>query len=187
MGEWWKIPFGVICGLLAAGLILLISEAPRGETIILLPAPTPHPILIHVAGAIAQPGVYTLEAGSRVQDAVQAAGGLLPGADLRGVNLAAVMQDGERVTIPTTPPTPLPGSLEDLSEDSRSTTILYPINLNTATQAELESLPGIGPITAQKIIQYREQNGPFIKIEDLLKVPGIGPKTFEEIKSLITV
>jgi competence protein ComEA len=186
MSDWWKIAFGVICGLLAAGLILLVSGAPRGDPITLDPPPTPAPIIVHVAGAVARPGVYTLNAGSRVLDAVQAAGGLLSDADQRALNLATILQDGNRILVPAIPPTPLPGS--QVSPDGENPASSgHLINLNSATQAELESLPGIGPKTAQKIIEYREKNGPFQKIEDILNVPDIGPKTFEEIKDFITV
>ena len=187
LSGWWKIAFGVVVGLLAAGLILLVSQSPQGEAITLLPPPTPAPIVVHVAGAVMQPGVYTLPAGSRVQDAIQAAGGFLPEANQQALNLAAFLEDGSRVSIPTIAPTPLPANQVTPGAKTPTPDITYPINLNTATQAELESLPEIGPITAQKIIEYREKNGPFQKIEDILNVPGIGQKTFEEIKALITV
>lgn len=196
MKNWGKtalnILFGVLVGLLAAGLVLLVSSPPRGAAIALLPPPTPSPILIHVSGAVSQPGVYTLSAGSRVLDAIQAAGGLLPEADQRNLNLAALVEDGSRVQVPSLPPV-LPSAA---AGESRSAIIpteapqaqsVYPININTATQADLESLPGIGPVTAAKIIEYREKNGPFKTIEELMDVPGIGPKTFEELKDLITV
>lgn len=190
--RWWKLAFGIIGSLLVVGLVLLVSGPPRGEAVTLLPPPTPPPILVHVTGAVAQPGVYTLQADSRVQDAVQAAGGLLPQADLQGVNLAAFVHDGDQLFIPTIPPTSLPSSPETPEPgtpwpDTRSPTISKLININTATLAELESLPEIGPVTAQKIIEYRQKNGPFKKIEDIMKVPGIGEKTFEAIKLLITV
>lgn len=188
MSVWWKIAFGVVCGLLAAGLILLASQPPRGAAILLQPPPTAKPIVVHVAGAVAQPGVYSLAPGSRVEDAIQAAGGLLPEANGAALNLAAFVQDGERVVAPTLPPAITPGApavrsgtAEPLPEAGQL------ININTASKAELESLPGIGPVTAQQIIAYREANGPFAQIEDIMDVPGIGEKTFEQIKDLITV
>lgn len=187
MKDWWKIAFGVLCGLLGAGLILLVARQPRGESIRLLPPPTPAPLIVHVDGAVAQPGVYTLAVGSRVQDAIQAAGGLLPEANTASVNLAAILQDGSRVFVPTLQPTSPPGA-PIVSPPARfSPSLGNLININTATQAELESLPGIGPALAQRVIAYREANGPFQSIEDIMKVSGIGPKTFEKIKDLITV
>ena len=188
MKDWWKIPFGVVCGLLGAGLILLASGQPRGETIRLLPPPTSAPLVVDVAGAVARPGVYTLPADSRVQDAIQAAGGTLPDADTRSLNLAELLQDGMRVLVPTRPPpTFTPDPEATVPVRMAPSVILFPININTATQAELESLPEIGPVTAQKIIAYREAHGPFATIEEIMDVPGIGPKTFEQIKDLITV
>lgn len=187
MNSWWKLALGLIGSLLIAGLVLLVSGSPRGEAITLLPPPTPLPILVHISGAVAQPGVYSLSAGSRMQDAVQAAGGLLPQADPDGVNLAAFLQDGAQVVIPTIAPTPLPNSQATPGSGSRSPDVQVLININTATQAELESLPEIGPSIAKEIIAYRQKNGLFKKIEDIMKVKGIGEKIFEAIKLLITV
>ncbi len=188
MKDAWKIVFGLVCGLLAAGLVLLASQAPRGQPINLLPPPTAAPLVVHVEGAVAQPGVYTLPAGSRVQDAIKVAGGMLKEADTRALNLAAPLQDGIRVLLPTIPPpTPTPDPNAPRSGKTPTPVIVYPININTATQAELESLPGIGPVTAQEIIAYREAHGPFTSIEQIMDVEGIGPKTFEEIQDLITV
>ncbi|MBN2547742.1 MAG: ComEA family DNA-binding protein [Anaerolineales bacterium] len=188
MSVWWKIVFGVVCGLLAGGLILLVSQPRRGAAIVLQPPPTPEPMIVHVAGAVAQPGVYSLAPGSRVEDAIRAAGGFSADANSSALNLAALVQDGERVMAPTLPPAITAGApavrsgtAEPLLEAGQL------ININTASQTELESLPGIGPVTAQQIIAYREANGPFAQIEDLMDVPGIGEKTFEKIRDLITV
>jgi competence protein ComEA len=141
--------------------------------------------------------VYTLPVGSRVQDAVQAAGGFLDEAEPGSLNLAALLEDGSQITVLTWLPTPSPTSEPTavsrsesipLSTPSRSPTPDgYKVNINTATQAELESLPLIGPVLASQIIDYRTDHGPFKKIEDVLDVPGIGPKTFEVIKDLITI
>mgnify|MGYP000100213103 CR=1 FL=1 len=187
----WQIAFGVACGLLAAGLILLVAQQPRGQAIQLLPPPTPAPLIVHVAGAVVSPGVYHLPSDSRVQQAIDAAGGPMTDADLQTINLAAPVLDGSYLWVPSqiittstitviatvAPPTPaftVSGSLQL-------------VNINTASQEELESLPGIGPALAKQIIAYRTVNGPFKVIEDILDVPGIGPKTFEKIKALITV
>lgn len=188
MNDWWKVAFGVICGLLATGIILLVSNRPRGQAIKLTPAPTPAPIVVHIVGAVSNPGVYNLPAGARVQDAIQAAGGFLPEANPQALNLAAPLEDGGRVPVPTLPPAnPTSGGLTRSNPVVTTPDTNNPININTASQAELESLPGIGPITAQKIIAHREANGPFTAIEDIQDVSGIGPKKFEAIQDLITV
>ncbi len=102
MNKWATILFGLVCGLLAAGVILLVSMPPRGEPVRLQPPPTPGPLTVHVTGAVANPGVYTLPLEARVQDALDAAGGVTTGADTTSLNLAARLQDGERVYIPLT-------------------------------------------------------------------------------------
>jgi len=141
------------------------------------------PVTVHISGAVMRPSVYTLPAGSRVLAVLEAAGGALEGADLERVNLARTLNDGEQVHIfaqgDQTPPVVSSG----YSVAPSSTTV----NINTATQAELETLPGIGPVKAGDIIAYRTQNGPFKTIEDLLGVKGIGTKTFESLESLIRV
>jgi competence protein ComEA len=149
----------------------------------LLPPPTPQPMLIHISGAVAAPGVYSLPPGSRVQDAVQAAGGLLSDADESQVNLAAFLEDGQKVHIPAQ------GAAGDLPSDTRSGEPLPDalVNINTASQAELEALPGIGPSLAQAILAYRQANGAFTSLEGIQAVDGIGPVTYEEIKGLITI
>ena len=193
---WWGVIVGILGGLLGAGLIFLTTRAPRGAPISLLPAPTPAPVIVQVAGAVAKPGVYSLPPGSRLQDAVTAAGGLAASADPDSVNLAARLQDGEKIDIPVRPaPSPtlrpgeIPQRLNPLSptpEEPPTPSSDHPVNINTATQAELESLPGIGPITAQKILEYRSSHGPFSRAEAIQNVPGIGPKTYERLKDLIT-
>jgi competence protein ComEA len=180
----WTLIYGVVCGLLGAGILFLVTRPTQGKPIQILPAPTRAPIQVHVAGAVGNPGVYSLQPGSRVQDAIDASGGLLPGANSEMINLAGLLEDGERVFVPTLAPTAAPG---EAVLPERSITIQFPININTATLADLESLPEIGPVTAGNILAYREQNGPFASVEDIEKVSGIGPKTFEKIKDLITV
>ena len=103
MKEFWRVAFAVVCGLLGAGILWVASSPPRGEAITLSPPPSPEPILVHVAGAVAQPGLYRLPAESRVQDAVQAAGGTLPEAHTETLNLAAFIQDGARLHVPYQP------------------------------------------------------------------------------------
>lgn len=202
MKDGWKIAFAVLCGvvfgLLGAGLILLIARPPAGQPVALLPPPSPAPVVVHVVGAVLAPGVYTLPAGSRVQDAIRAAGGFSAQADSAAMNLAAPIQDGERLQVavfsPTaTPAAPVRAPVVSIGEENGSVNssatpgLAHPININTATQLELESLPYIGPATAQKIIAYRQAKGPFKKIEDIMNVSGIGQKTFDRIRPYITV
>lgn len=187
MKEAWKVVVGVLCGLLAGGMLFLASRPPRGEAIALFPPPTSAPIFVHVEGAVAQPGVYTLPFGSRVQDAITAAGGTLEGADLASVNLVTLLEDGTKLTIPFMPTESPTSAPQDFSRAQPTITTSSLININTADQATLETLPKIGPSLARAIIEYRQAHGPFKKIEDIMDVPGIGEKIFELIRNLITV
>jgi competence protein ComEA len=192
---------GVMAGFALAGLLLFIARAPAGEPISLQPAPTKEPIAVHVIGAVPRPGLYEFAEGARIQDAIDAAGGLLTSADVNTINLAALLADGQQLTIPYKPgEEPAAGDGSDPSEDDGLT---LPgaeetpapsgpdenelVNINTASLEELDNLPGIGPTIAQRIVDYRTENGPFSAIEDILNVSGIGPSTFDNIKDLITV
>ena len=187
---------GVMAGFALAGLLLFVSRAPSGESISLQPAPTKSPIAVHVIGAVPRPGLYEFAEGARVQDAIDAAGGLLTSANIDSINLAAFLEDGVQLTIPfkdgqapaaeasQEDAIELPGSTEESSGTEENPDL---ININTASVEELDELPGIGPTIAQRIIDYRDANGPFQTIEDLLNVSGVGPSTFEQIKDLITV
>ncbi len=192
---------GVMAGFVLAGVLVFVSRAPAGEPIVLQPAPTKAPIAVHVVGAVPRPGLYELAEGARVQDAIDAAGGMLADASVDTLNLAALLKDGQQLVIPFQDDREVTkaGDTVDLpSSDSESdippnatdepfdNTNGELLNLNTATLEELESLPGIGPTLAQRIIDYRDQNG-FYAIEDIMNVSGIGESTFEEIKDLITV
>lgn len=181
----WAVAFGVVCGLLAAGLVLLVSRTPRGDPIKLYPSSSPEPLMVHVAGEVHQPGVYTLPYGARIIEAVEAAAGFTEQADTDAVNQAAILQDGQKVFIPSKPTVPASSSGNDAS--TAPTELAYPIDLNLADQAALESLPGIGPVTAQAILKYRTEHGQFASIEEIENVPGIGPVTFENIRDLIMV
>jgi competence protein ComEA len=175
---------GILFGLFLAALVWVVARNPSGEAVILRPVPTEKPLIVHITGAVPRPGVYALPLGARVQDGISAAGGFLAEAEKSQINLAALLEDGEKLDIPYIEgASPVIGT--PVPEVVTSTTEL--INLNIASAAELESLPGIGPTTAQKIIDYREQNGPFINAEDIINVSGIGPGTYERIKDLITV
>lgn len=175
---------GILFGLFLAALVWVVSRSPSGEAVVLRPAPTERPVVVYITGAVPRPGVYALPKGARVQDAISAAGGFLAEAEKSQINLAALIEDGEKLDIPYVEggspvlSTPVPAIVT-------STTEL--VNINTASTTELETLPGIGPTTAQKIIDHREANGPFVNTEDIINVPGIGPGTYERIKDLIAV
>ena len=175
---------GILFGLFLAALVWVVARSPSGEAVILRPVPTEKPVIVHITGAVPRPGVYALPQGARVQDAISAAGGFLAEAEKSQLNLAQLLEDGEKLDIPfiegASPiiTTPVP-------EVVTATTEL--VNINTASLEELDTLPGIGPTTAQKIVEYREQNGPFVSIEDIINVSGIGPGTYERLKDLITV
>lgn len=187
---------GVMAGFALAGLLFFVARAPAGEAIVLQPAPTKSPIAVHVIGAVPRPGLYEFVEGARVQDAIDAAGGLLSSANVDSINLAALLEDGQQLNIPynagaepaesfsTEEELVLPTEEASENSDVENTEL---ININTASLEELDSLPGIGPTIAQRIIDYRNENGPFNTIEDIQNVSGIGPSTFEEIQDLITV
>lgn len=154
-------------------------------------------VVIHITGSVKNPGIVKLKEGSRIEDAIEAAGGLTENADITKVNLAYVVEDGTKIKIPS-------ASEEDIGDediiDSKSgdniiieeNTIssnnsTQTININKATEKEFETLPGIGPSLASKIIEYRNQNGKFGSIEDIKNVNGIGDSKYEKIKDLITV
>ena len=169
--------------MLTGGIVWLVSVPPRGRPVTLIPPPTPGPIVVHVAGAVGAPGVYELPQGARVRDALAAAGGVLPHGDADAVNLAEKLVDGRQVRVPAiTSGETVTSEAQPGSEQPGS----GKININTATAAQLESLPGIGPSIAQRIIDYREQNGAFEDTIDITKVSGIGPSTFQKIKDRIT-
>ena len=138
-------------------------------------------ILIHVAGKVKRPDVYPLLAGSRVSDAIKAAGGANKGVDLGDINLARVLIDGEQIYVGYVAKA---NSSSSKSSKSRFTGV---ININRATKAEFDSLAGIGPVIASRIINYRNTNGPFLALDDLLKVSGIGSKTLERIRPRLSL
>jgi competence protein ComEA len=184
-----NVLIGLLLGLLVAGGLFLTARTPAGQAVVLLPSPTPEPITVYVTGAVQRPGVFRLPRDSRVVDLVQAAGGFMEGADLNQVNLAQALKDGDRYDVPGLSPFATPvltigdsGLLVTPTPQGGAA-----ININTAPVDLLATLPGIGPTTAQAIVDYRKENGPFLTIDDLLKIPGIGPSTMEKLKGLITV
>ena len=144
-------------------------------------------VVVHITGAVKTPGVVKLENGSRVEDAINAAGGLTDDADISNINLAYIIEDGTKIKIPRENEEN-GGIFEGLSteeDDKRSKD--GKININTATQSELETLNGIGPSLAAKIVEYRNTNGKFKKIEDIKNVAGIGDNKYEEIEKNIKI
>ncbi len=140
-------------------------------------------VVVSVVGSVARPGLVTLPQGARVADAIAAAGGLLPDADATSVNLAAVVSDGQQVAVG------VPGAAvtDAASGGESSVSGSGPVDLNAATAADLDALPGIGPVLAQRIVEHRERSGPFRAVEQLDDVPGIGPATYAELAELVTV
>lgn len=138
-------------------------------------------LVIDVAGAVRRPGLYRLRAGSRIDDAIAAAGGPTAKAELDAVNLAAPIADGEQVVVPGRGVGGAPAASPPAAGSSPSA----PLDLNTATAEQLDSLPGIGPITAQKILDYRQAHGAFHSVAELEGVPGIGPGRLSQLKGLV--
>jgi competence protein ComEA len=132
-------------------------------------------IVVDVVGAVARPGLYRLSHGSRVADAVARAGGLTRKAERTAVNLAAPVSDGQQVLVATRGAAPGAGAPGAAAG---------PISLSSATAEQLDSLPGVGPVTAQKIVQYRQEHGPFTSVEALDAIPGIGPARIADLKGL---
>lgn len=161
----------------------LLFENSTQETII------DEKIAIHITGEINSPGILYLEPNSRIIDAINAAGGTTDIADLNKVNLAYELQDGQKIYIPSIYDEDVSDYVTNNAGDNvlENSSTSSTININTATQSELESLPGIGSSTASKIIDYRNKNGKFKKIEDIMNVSGIGESKFNNIKDKISV
>jgi competence protein ComEA len=160
-----------------------IAEAGPGAPQQASSSPSPAATLIvDVAGAVHRPGVYEFVEGDRVIDAIERAGGPMPKADLSLLNLAAPLADGTQILVPKSGP---PGAVVPGGAPPGSSGGL--VNINTASATELETLSGIGEVLAATIVEYRDQNGPFASVEDLMDVSGIGPATLDEIRDQVTV
>ncbi len=156
-----------------------------------LTSTTGAPLAVHVAGAVARPGLYHLPAGSRVADALTLAGGKLPRADLDRLNLAARLVDGQKILVTRrgepVPPGEAPLAAGSGRRDATGAAPAEPIDLNAADLAALDSLPGIGPATARAILEERTRRGGFRSTRDLLRVPGIGEGRFARLKDRVRV
>jgi len=176
---------GVVLFLLLAvcGRLLLRSHEPAVVAPVRVAAPaktaTSARLFVHVVGAVARPGLYRLPEGSRVADALARAGGTTRKAQLELVNLAARIADGEQIVVPRRGS---PGAVVPTGASGVST---GPVHLNTATLEQLDALPGVGPVTAQKILDYRQQHGGFGSVDALDAIPGIGPARLEQLRGLV--
>ena len=148
------------------------------------PGAEPEEVVVDVSGAVVRPGLVRLRAGARVADAVSAAGGPAPGASLTALNQARVLADGEQVRVPREGEPPPPAAAPAAAGAGAP---LPPVDLNRATPDELDVLPGVGPATAAAIVTWREENGGFRSVEDLLEVPGIGPSKLERLRPHVRV
>lgn len=183
------VVFLVLIILLALSGALLLLSRPESVQITIHPPPptaspaptsTPRPIMVYVTGEVARRGAqHILPHGSRVSDAVAAAGGFTDLANRERVNLAGILRDGDQVHVPSSEANRLDDALPTASGGGL-------INVNTATLEELVKLPGIGPVTAQNIIDFREGGGPYSELSDLDDVPGIGPATLAKLAELIS-
>ena len=165
---------------------LASGGGPQGPAVGASPSPSPASILVYVTGWVRRPGVYELRQGDRAIDAIRLAGGAKRGADLTSVNLAALLTDAQQITVAKrgAPGTAIgTGGLGGAGPGGGG----GPVNVNTATLEELETLPGIGPALGQRIIDYRTQHGPFRAVDDLLNVSGIGDKRLADLRPKITV
>ena len=201
MKPWLLLLTGVLIGLLAAGGILLIARPERGIPITLMPAPTltpsglpkptatPMPIQVLIKGQVNLPGIYKLDKEARLYDLIELAGGLTEKADIDRVNNVFILRDGDYFYVPS-----IGEKIPDTARNAPGNNPLddasyfdYPLNLNTASQVALESLPGIGPTKAMDIITYRDLVGTFKTVDDLLNIAGIGPSTLDAIREYLVV
>jgi competence protein ComEA len=189
-GGWWLLrppPPPIEAGLPYAATSTVAPSSASAPPVPAVPstASSPAVIVVHVAGAVAEPGVYELPSGARVGAAIDTAGGPSRRADPGALNLAAPLGDGDRVYVPRIGETVPRVAVEDAPAGSAAPA--GPVDVNRATAEELATLPGIGPTTAAAIVEHREQNGPFASVDDLEAVRGIGPAKLDAIRDLVSV
>jgi len=173
---------------MAASPLVPLTATGGGVTTAPVPAPSGAPaamVTVDVEGKVRRPGIVIVPTGSRVTDALKAAGGVRRRGSMRGLNLAAVLTDGQQIVVGA-PTAVAPGVATGAGGSSASAEGAL-VNLNTATADELDTLPGVGPVTAQSILEWREQNGGFTSVQELLEVDGIGPATLAKLTPHVTV
>jgi competence protein ComEA len=170
----WVAAAAFAIAALGALLFLWPEAATVPEISVSAPIAMSGVVTVHVSGSVSHPGLIALERGARIADAVAAAGGALPGADLSALNLAATVIDGQQLVVPD-------------SSGGSATAIDGRVRVNTADAAGLETLPGVGPVLAQRIVEYRELHGSFLQVEDLLDVPGIGEAKLAAMRESVIV
>jgi len=194
---------GTVAALVAAGYLWLArprpeaSAAPIASASLTEPRPAPaavsaspaagSSVVVHVLGKVKHPGVITLPSGSRVAEAIKAAGGVRPGARTGTLNLARKLVDGEQIPVGVPRPTPPPGEAASPGAPGASGAPGTPLDLNTATADQLDALPGVGPVLAQRIVAYRTQHGGFRSVEQLQEVSGIGARRFADLEPMVRV
>jgi competence protein ComEA len=183
VGVWWEAPRAEP----VADLPALVSTTGRAPSQTGGPPPTgpPETLVVAVAGKVARPGLVRVPPGARVADVLDAAGGALPGTDLAGLNLARKVTDGEQVAVgvPAAPDAGVAASGGAGGDSAAS----GPLDLNTATVEQLDGLPGVGPVTAQRIVEWRSRNGRFATVDQLREVEGIGERRFGQLRGLVRV
>ncbi|MDT7581807.1 MAG: competence protein ComEA [Pseudonocardiales bacterium] len=201
VGVWWEAPRAEP---VAAGLPALVdttaAAAPTGPSpAVAVPTGAPPtagpaaPLVVAVAGRVARPGLVRVPAGARVADVLEAAGGPLPGTDLAGVNLARKVSDGEQVAVgvpgatDAVPPPGADGTGGGAGGGATGSAATGPLDLNAATLEQLDGLPGVGPVTAQRIVEWRTRNGRFASVDQLREVEGIGERRFGQLRELVRV
>ncbi|MHB1007152.1 MAG: helix-hairpin-helix domain-containing protein [Chloroflexota bacterium] len=179
-GDWqqrlrWPLTIAIVALVLVGGALLLRQEPP--PLVVSTPVPQPRELSVYVSGAVARPGVYQFIEGARVEDALLAAGGPSTDADLNRLNLSLRLRDEQHVQVPARlgASTSAVGGIADGM-----------VNLNTATLEQLDTLPGVGPVTAKKIVDQRERSGPFQRVDELLELKIVNSSTFANIKGRIT-
>ena len=161
------------------------TAAPPPSRLAHLKPAAPIRLVVHVAGAVRRPGVYRFHDGERVADAVARAGGSTRNADLSALNLAAPLSDGVQVLVPAAAPVEAGVPPSGTEAGGSASRVGGKVHLSAASADELDELPGVGPVTAQKIVDWRTQHGPFRTLEDLDAIPGIGPARIEQLRDLV--